>query len=71
MKTKFTTSQFERSHGRKPKGFGGWAFSRSTSASAFESDLFGEVEFFSGTLTEAKKLAAAKMTGAEFLAVLS
>lgn len=61
MTVTFTTRQFERTHGRKPKGFGHWAFQRTTRETAFEGELVGEVEFFSGTLTEAK--AAAKAAG--------
>ncbi len=52
--TKFTTRQFERTHGRTPKGFGAWAFQATTSETAFDSELTGEVQFFTGTFTEAR-----------------
>ena len=54
MKVKFTTRQFERTHGRTPKGFGAWAFQATTHDTAFESELTGEVQFFTGTFTEAR-----------------
>jgi hypothetical protein len=53
-KTEFTTRQFERTHGRKPKGFGAWAFQATTSETAFDSELTGSVQFFTGTFTEAR-----------------
>ncbi len=52
--TKFTTRQFERTHGRTPKSFGAWAFQAATHETAFESELTGEVQFFTGTFTEAR-----------------
>jgi hypothetical protein len=62
--TEFTTSAFVRSHGRQPRGTGTWAFQRATRHTAFSSELVGEVEFFHGTLTEAKaKAKAAGMAG--------
>ena len=54
MKVKFTTAPFERTHGRTPKGFGAWAFQATTHDTAFESELTGEVQFFTGTFTEAR-----------------
>ena len=54
MSTTFTTAPFERSHGRKPKGHGDWAFQAATRDTAFESELTGEVQFFNGTFTEAR-----------------
>ncbi len=54
MKVKFTTAPFERTHGRTPKGFGAWAFQATTSETAFDSELTGEVQFFTGTFTEAR-----------------
>ena len=54
MKVKFTTASFERSHGRQPKGFGAWAFQTTTHDTAYESELTGEVQFFTGTFTEAR-----------------
>lgn len=57
-KTKFTTRAFERSHGRKPSSstMGSWAFRASSSETAFESDLYGELVFVHmATLAEAKK----------------
>lgn len=61
----FTTRSFERSTGRKAKGFGTWAFQATSRETAFASELLGETEFFSGTLTEAK--AALRATGASGL----
>lgn len=68
--TKFTTAAFVRAHGRKPRGFGCWAFQQATRETAFESELVGEVEFVTGTLTEAKAEAARRFAGASFVAVL-
>tara|TARA_R110000824_G_C14889720_1_gene644298 strand:- start:179 stop:391 length:213 start_codon:yes stop_codon:yes gene_type:complete len=68
--TTFTTSPFERSHGRKPKGFGMWAFQPATRQTAFDAELTGEVEFFTGTLTEAKAQARKHFTQAALVAVL-
>jgi hypothetical protein len=62
--TTFTVVPYLRSHGRSPRGRGVWAFQRARNASAFSYDLNGPVEFFSGSLAEAKKLARqAGMTG--------
>jgi hypothetical protein len=64
MKTEFTTDAFFRNHMRYPRGSGLWAFQRTTRHSAFSTELFGEVLFFHGTLTEAKAQAkAAGMSG--------
>lgn len=66
----FTTANFVRSTGKQPRGRGSWAFRRSATATAFDRDLSGDVEFFNGTLSEAKS--ALKSTGATGLwAVLS
>tara|TARA_Y100000310_G_scaffold268551_1_gene281198 strand:+ start:38 stop:319 length:282 start_codon:yes stop_codon:yes gene_type:complete len=54
MKIKFTTSPFERSHGHKPKGYGAWAFQVATHDTAYEAELIGDVEFFTGTFTQAR-----------------
>ena len=54
MSTTFTTAPFERSHGRKPKGHGDWAFQAATRDTAFDSELTGEVQFFTGTFTKAR-----------------
>lgn len=51
----FTTSPYERSHGKRPQGTGSWAFQRTTTDVAFDGDLYGKIEFFTGTLSEAKK----------------
>lgn len=67
--TEFTTSPYERSHGKAPRGNGSWAFQRSTTRVAFAGDLYGEVEFYNGTLTEAKKQARKNML-TDFVAVL-
>lgn len=60
---RFTTRQFERTHGRKPKGFGNWAFQQVTAETAFDHERVGRVEFFTGTLTEAKAKAKAEGMG--------
>lgn len=49
----FTASAFERSHGKRPTGRGSWAFQQTTSFTAFDAELFGEIEFFNDTLTGA------------------
>jgi hypothetical protein len=56
------TNQYERSHGRKPKGAGGWAF-----------EVDGQMIVRHGrTYAEARDqaVAAAKLAGAESLIVL-
>ena len=59
-----TTSAFERSHGHKPRGFGHWAFQRTTSRTAFERELEGELVFLTGTLTECREqLVSSGVTG--------
>lgn len=64
MKPEFTNANFVRSHGKNPGGYGNWAFQNATSRYAFDNELFGPVLFFSGTLTDARRLAAAAgMTG--------
>ena len=52
-----TTSSYVRSHGREPKGRGGWAFQRTYNYTAYERELYGEVIFAPGalTFTEAKR----------------
>lgn len=56
-KLQFTTAPFVRSHMRQPRGRGSWAFQRSTGWTAFDRELVGEVRWFQGTLTEAKRQA--------------
>ena len=53
MTFRFTTNKFEASHGRKPKGFGCWAFQ----LGAESTNLFFAP---AGTFTEAKKAAKAE-----------
>ncbi len=62
MKTTFTTRQFERTWGSKPKGFGTWAFQATTTQTAFDSERTGEIQFFTGTLTEARNEARRSFT---------
>jgi len=63
----FTTSQYEFAHGKKPRGFGNWAF-------GFPAISTTEVFFVNPacTLTEAKSHAAAEAMrrGTELVAVL-
>lgn len=49
----FSTTPYEREHGKQPRGFGAWAFQR-----LHGGVLVGEIRFFTGTVTAAKKLAA-------------
>ncbi len=65
-----TTRAFTRSHGTNPRGQGGWGFQRSTTEQAFDADLFGDMEFFQGTFTEARRQAERTMTDATWLALL-
>ena len=69
MNTEVTTAPFERSHGRSPKGHGAWAFQATTHRTGFASELTGEVEFFTGTFTEARA-AARRFFNAPLIAVL-
>lgn len=57
----FTTKAYVRATGHAPRGTGMWAFCRTHTETAFEDDLVGEPEFYSGTLAEAK--AALKADG--------
>ena len=59
MKIETTTRAFLRSHGKEPKGRGSWAFQAATNWTAFDRELVGELKFYYGTLTEAKKQAIA------------
>jgi hypothetical protein len=70
MKTQTTTAAYWRTHGKAPRGRGGWAFQRSTTRTSYTEDRYGETEFFNGTFTEASKQARAAMTDAEFSACL-
>jgi hypothetical protein len=58
---KIITLEFTLSHGKQPKGFGGWAFR-----------INGETKFFSGNYADAKRAAVeyAKMVGATSVTVL-
>lgn len=70
MATMTTTRAYERSHGRKPRGEGGWGFQRSTTEVAFDGDRYGDVHFFFGTYTEARKAAVEAMSDAAVVAVM-
>lgn len=59
----FTDAAFRRSHSKAPRGNGCWAFQATTRRTAFESEMTGPVEFFSGTFTEAKAQAVAAGMG--------
>lgn len=52
----FTDRAFYRSHGKSPRGRGGWAFQRSDTRDAFSTELFGPVVLVPGerTLSDAK-----------------
>lgn len=54
MRPKFDDREYRRSHMKSPRGRGSWAFQ-----AIGDGGLVGDVVFFSGTLTEAKKQAAA------------
>ena len=60
---RFDTTRYENTHGRKPCGFGGWAFSPSLGEP-------GTVVFATGTFTEAKKVARRTFPRAYVLYVL-
>ena len=49
----FSTTPYEREHGKQPRGYGAWAFQR-----LYGGTLVGEIKFFTGTVAEAKKMAA-------------
>lgn len=67
-----TTSAFERSHGRKPRGRGRWAFQASRTRIALSHDRQGPVFYADGTFTEAFAVARKSYTlsGADVIAVL-
>lgn len=64
-----TNRSYVRTTGRNPRGTGAWAFQASRTEVAFDADLFGEVVFANGTLTEARRQAATVLSG-PFLATL-
>ena len=59
MKTQFDTTQYQFSHGRKPRGQGQWAFS-----------INGAVLWKNGLLSEAKKSVKAEFPKAGKVEVL-
>lgn len=69
-RTTFTDRPYQRSWGKAPRGYGGWAFQEATSHTAYSNELVGEVAIFTGTLTEAKALAASHFPNARIVAVL-
>ena len=70
MKTEFNTREFEFSHGRAPKGRGGWGFFP-LEVSGDTSLVEGEVVFVMGsmTYTEAKKAIKAQHPEVTYWAV--
>jgi hypothetical protein len=54
---KFTTANYERSHGKAPRGRGNWGFQRTNGVFAYDRDLHGQIFWFSGTYQEAKRKA--------------
>lgn len=53
VKVDFDTTEYEFAHGRKPKGYGSWAFSEERNPDIMT------VKFWPGTYTQAKQAAAA------------
>jgi len=68
MTTSTTTAPYERSHGKAPRGYGAWAFQRSTTRTAYTSDCYGDTDFFTGTYTEARRQAEQAHADADFTA---
>jgi hypothetical protein len=62
----FSNREYEREHGKAPRGYGNWAFAE------LEDGDFGPYVFFQGTLTEAKVQARKHFgsLGASYVAVL-
>lgn len=58
----FTYAPYIRSHGKAPKGQGGWAFQATTSSTAFDAERYGDIRIYFGTLTEAKAAARQAMS---------
>lgn len=58
--TTFTTTEYEFSHGHKPRGTGRWAFviAWKRTAETGRIQTCEEMMFFTGTLTETKKKAS-------------
>jgi hypothetical protein len=52
----FTTSEYEKSHAKQPRGYGSWAFCNVDAWS--RNDYLDFVFFYKGTFTEAKRDAA-------------
>lgn len=59
--TTFTTSPYERAHGRKPRGDGQWAFRQASSDTAYDHEQFGPIVWATGTLAQAKRQAATEL----------
>lgn len=64
-----TTAAFERSHGRKPRGFATWAFQGAAARTAFDAELVGEPTFITANYSEAREIAQRHIE-ATFVAVL-
>jgi len=64
MKVNVIIREFEFSHGKKPRGFGSWAFWMGTDTS----DIM-KAQFFMGTFTEASRQAAKMAKDLGFTAV--
>lgn len=60
----YSTSRYESSHGRSPRGTGGWAF-------AFNRD-YNEPRFYNGSYTECRQAAMrdARAQGAQMVEVM-
>jgi hypothetical protein len=56
-RVQFDTSEFERAHGRNPRGRGSWAFADAQHAR--RADYLDFVFWFNGSYGEAKRAAAA------------
>jgi hypothetical protein len=50
----FDTTEYEFSHGHKPRGYGSWAFARPGSP-AERGETFDGIEWRNGTYTDAKQ----------------
>lgn len=69
--TKATTSPYRRTNAKDPRGYGTWAFQRSTTRDAYWGDLYGEPTFYPGTtFTEARAQARRDHADAEYTACM-
>lgn len=70
MSTTATTAAYQRTHGKGPRGYGTYAWQRSTSRTAYDADRYGDTDFFTGTYTSTREQAQAAHSDAAYTACM-